>query len=147
MSAYGLDERRNTLARIQTINAGRAWQGSVLDDYEIPRDSSGRVLPHAIIDFGAPVRTARDRALAYGEKRQPHVLPVNIACVAGDYDKAQALAAAIHDLLLDWAPSEGSDPFESKGGYGTRRPSTENTPTRYIEGLFLECVVNSLLLP
>lgn len=142
MTAYGLEERRATLARIKTINAGRAWQGSVLDDYEIPRDPSGRVLPHAVIAFGAPVRTARDRNLAYGEKNQPHILPLGVTCVAGDYDSAQALAAAIHNLLLDWAPSDSADPFEAKGGYGSRRPSTANTPTRYLEGLHFETAVN-----
>jgi len=142
MTAYGLEERRATLARIKTINAGRAWQGSVLDDYEIPRDASGRVLPHTVVDFGAPVRTARDRNLAYTEKHQPHVLPVSVTCIAGDYDSAQILAAAMHDLLLDWAPSDSADAYESKGGYGSRRPSTENVPTRYLEGLFLESVIN-----
>lgn len=148
MSAFGLEERRATLARIQTINAGRAWLGSVADDYQVPREEgSGRILPHTVISFGAPVKTSRDRNMAYGEKHQPHILWAQIACVAGDADAAQALAAAVHDLLLDWAPSENSDPYESTGGFGTRRPSTEATPTRYIEGLHLEAVVNSVLLP
>lgn len=142
MSAFGLEERIATLARIKTVNAGRAWQGSVLDDYEVPRFPDGKPYPYTVVDFGSPVRSMRDRNLAYGEKYQPHVLPVSVTCIAGDYEKAQALAATIHDLLLDWAPSDSADPFESKGGYGTRRPSTENVPTRYLEGLFFETTVN-----
>jgi hypothetical protein len=142
MSAYGLAERRATLARIKGINQGRAWQGSVLDAYEIPRDPSGRVLPHTIVDFGAPVRSTRDRNLAYSEAKQPHILPVSIACIAGDYDSAQTLAEAVFNLLLDWAPTSASDPYEAKGGYGTRRAATEATPTRYIDGLFLETTLN-----
>lgn len=143
MGAYGLEERRNTLARLKTINAGRFWQGTIDDDYPLPRDPSGRVLPHGIVDFGAPVRTARDRNLSKGEKGQPHVLPVSISLVSGDKDSAQELAAAVLDLLLDWAPSETSDAYEAKGGYGTRRPSTANVPTRVIDGLFLEAVINN----
>ncbi|WP_406245795.1 hypothetical protein ACI7YT_12195 [Microbacterium sp. M] len=143
MAAHGLAERRATLARLKTINAGRAWQGSVDDDYEVPREpGTGKVLPHTIVDFGAPVRSSRDRNLTNPEKGQPHILPANIACVAGDYDSAQVLMAAVFDLLVDWAPSSTSDPWESKGGYGSRRAATANTPTRHIEGLFLEDVVN-----
>lgn len=143
MAAHGLEERRATLSRLKTINAGRAWQGSVWDDYEIPRDTSGRILPHAIIDFGAPVKTARDRNLAASEKGQPHVLPGNLAIVAGTPDDAQALMAQIFELLVDWAPSATSDAWEAKGGYGTRRPATGLTPTRFVEGIFLEAVVNN----
>lgn len=142
MAAHGLDERRATLAKMKTINGGRAWQGSVDDSYEVPRDSAGRILPHAIVDFGAPVKTARDRNLAFREKGQPHVLPANIAIVAGDPDAAQVTMAAYFDLLVDWEPSETADAWEAKGGYGTRRPSTSSVPTRHIEGMFLESVVN-----
>lgn len=142
MAAHGLEERRATLAKLKTINAGRAFQGSLDDDYEVPRDLSGKVLPHAIIDFGAPVKTARDRNLAYREQGQPHVLPANIACIAGNADDAQALMATVFALLVDWAPSDTSDSWEAKGGYGTRRPSTSSTPTRFVEGLFLEATVN-----
>ena len=142
MAANGLSERRATLARMKTINGGRAWQGTVDDDYEIPRDADGRVLPHAIIDFGAPVRSTFDRNLAHMEKGQPHILPANIAIVAGDPDAAQVTMAAYFDLLLDWKPSTTADPWEAKGGYGSRRPSTSSVPTRYIEGLFLETSVN-----
>lgn len=142
MAVHGLAERRATLTKLQTINAGRAWQGSVWDEYEIPRDPSGRILAHAIVDFGAPVKAARDRILAFREKGQPHILPANIACIAGTPDDAQALMAAVVDLLLDWAPSETSDSWEMKGGYGTRRSSTASVPTRFVEGLFLETAVN-----
>lgn len=142
MPAHGLPERRTTLARLRTINAGRCWQGSVDDDYDIPRDADGRVIPHGVIDFGAPVKSARDRNLTNAEKGQPHVLPGSLAIVAGDPDEAQTLMAAYFDLLIDWAPSASADPWEAKGGYGSRRPATSNTPTRFIEGLFLECVVN-----
>lgn len=143
MAADGLIERRATLARLKTLVGGRVWQGSIDDDTQIPRDSAGRVLPHIVVNFGAPVRTTRDRVLANGEKGQPHVLPANIACVAGDYDSAQTVMAAVMDLLLDWRPSATSDAYEAKGGYGTRRDSTEASPSRRIEGLFLEAVINS----
>ncbi|WP_217182699.1 hypothetical protein [Streptomyces sp. AC495_CC817] len=143
MAAHGLEERRATLAKLQTINSGRAFQGSLDDAYEVPRDpSSGRALPHVIVDFGAPVRTARDRNLAKREQGQPHVLPANIACVAGNADDAQLLMAAVFTLLVDWEPSATSDAWEAKGGYGTRRPATQSTPTRFVEGLFLEAVTN-----
>ena len=142
MAAHGLDERRATLTRLKTINNGLAWQGSVWDDYELPRSASGRIAAHAIIDFGAPVKTARDRNLANREKGQPHILPANVAIVAGTPDDAQALMAEVFNLLVDWSPSVTADSWEAKGGYGTRRPGTNATPVRYVEGLFLECVVN-----
>lgn len=142
MAAHGLEERRSTLARLKTINGGRAFQGSLADDYEVPRDADNRVAAHIIIDFGAPVKTARDRNLANAEQGQPHVLPANIACVAGDADSSQVLMAAVFKLLVDWAPSDTADPWEAKGGYGTRRPATQAVPTRYVDGLFLETTVN-----
>lgn len=142
MAAHGLAERRATLAKMKTINAGRVWQGTIPDDEDVPRDTAGRVLPHAVIDFGAPVQLARDRNLAYGEKRQPHALPGVVTCIAGTADDAQALMAAYFDLLIEWKPSLGADPWEAKGGYGSKRPATESTPTRYMEVLFLEAGIN-----
>lgn len=139
----GLIERRATLERLKTLVGGRVWQGSIDDDTQIPRDTAGKVLPHIVVGFGAPVRTTRDRKLAVGEKGQPHVLPANIACIAGDYDAAQETMSAALNLLLDWAPSETADAYEAKGGYGTRRPSTESSPTRFVEGLFLESTINN----
>lgn len=143
MAADGLFERRATLTRLKTLAGGRVWQGSIDDDVQIPRDSAGKVLPYIVVNFGAPVRSTRDRQIATGEKGQPHILPVNIACIAGDYDAAQEVMSAALNLLLDWAPSETADAFEAKGGYGTRRASTESSPTRYVEGLFLEGVFNN----
>ena len=142
MAAHGLQARRSTLAKMKTINAGRAFQGSVEDETIIPRDTSGRVLPYAVVDFGTPVKTARDRNLANREKGQPHALPATISLIAGDFDAAQTLMAAYVDLLLDWAPSDSSDSWELKGGWGTRRNATDNTPSRYIEILYWETVVN-----
>ena len=77
MAAHGLAERRATLAKMKTINAGRVWQGTIPDDEDVPRDDDGRVLPHAVIDFGAPVQLARDRNLAYGEKGAGSDIPPN----------------------------------------------------------------------
>ncbi|MBT2484861.1 MULTISPECIES: hypothetical protein [unclassified Microbacterium] len=143
MAAHGLQERRNTLAKLKTINGGRAWQGSVDDEAIIPRHTEdGSVMAYAVITFGAPVKTKRDRNLTNSELGQPHVLGATIACVAGDPDDAQDLMADVIELLVDWKPSESADAYEAKGGFGSRRPATENVPTRYIEGLYLETTVN-----
>lgn len=144
MAAHGLEERRATLARMKTINRGLAFQGSVEDDYELPRDESGRVAPHAVVSFGTPVKTARDRTLSKPELGQPHVLPATITLIAGDYDAAQELMAAYVELLVDWAPSDSSDAWELKGGFGTRRNGTDNTPSRFLEILYLETAVNQV---
>ena len=142
MSAHGLQERRNTLARIKTINGGRAWQGSVDDAARIPRHPDGTVMAHVVLNFGAPVKTKRERNLTNGDLGQPHVLPATISCVGADADEAQELMADMVELLVDWKPSESADPFEAKGGFGSRRNATDNTPSRYIEGLYLETTVN-----
>lgn len=147
MSANGLVERRNTLARIKSLAGGNVQQGSFPDDAPPPRttDGSGKIAPHIILDFGAPIRSTRDRSMGLGEKGQPHILTVNIACIAGDASAAERLMGAVFDSLLDWAPSDSADPFEAKGGYGSRRPATENTPTRFVEGLFFESIYNQSL--
>lgn len=144
MSADGVLERRATITRLKTLVGGRVWKGTIPDEEEPARilDASGKVKPHIIVDFGAPVRTTRDRTLALGEKGQPHLLPVNVACIAGDADSAEDVMKAVFDLLVDWAPSDTADPFEAQGGYGGRRNATANTPTRFIEGLFLQAAVN-----
>lgn len=142
MAAHGLQERRNTLTRLKTINGGRAWQGSVDDEAQIPRHPDGTVKAYAVLAFGTPIKTKRDRNLTNGELGQPHILPVTVSCVAGDPDDAQELMADVIELLVDWAPSDSSDPFEAKGGFGTRRNATQNTPTRHIEGVYLETTVN-----
>jgi hypothetical protein len=142
VAGHGLEERRATLARVKALVGGRVYESALPDDANPPRSSDGKIAPHIILDFGAPVRSARDRNLSNPEKGQPHVLPVNAACIAGDADAASVVSAALFDLLVDWAPSETSDPYEAKGGYGGKRPATGNTPTRYVSGSFFECVTN-----
>lgn len=142
MAASGLAERRATLARLKTINAGRAWQGSIDDEAQIPRMADGKIYPHAVIDFGAPIRSMRERNLTNGDLKQPHLLYSNIACVAGTAEQAQQLLDAIIELLVDWAPSDTSDPWHLEGGFGDRRAATGNIPTRHISGIFLETTVN-----
>lgn len=142
MAANGLAERRATLARLKTINGGRAWQGSVDDEARIPRHEDGSVMAYSVIDFGAPIKTKRDRNLTNAEKGQPHILTATVSCVAGDPDDAQELMAQVFDLLVDWSPSASADPYEAKGGFGTRRNRTSDTPTRQVVGIFLESTVN-----
>jgi hypothetical protein len=142
MPANGLAERRATVARAKTLVGGRVYESALPDDANPPRSSDGKIAPHIILDFGAPVRSMRDRVLANPEKGQPHVLPLNAACVAGDADTASVVMASLFDLLVDWAPTSASDPFEAQGGYGGNRPATGNTPTRFISGAFFQAVVN-----
>lgn len=149
MAAHGLAERKATVARLKEIpgviqpdESPLVWQGSVEDDKMIPRDGAGKVFPYIVIDFGAPVRSTRDRNLTNAEQGQPHVLPASVACIAGTAEDAQELMASVFEMLVDWKPSATADPWESQGGYGTRQPSTGSTPTRFIEGLFLQTVVN-----
>lgn len=142
MAANGNAERKATIVRAKGLVGGRVYESALPDDTNPPRSADGRIAPHIILDFGAPVRSARDRNIANPEKGQPHVLPVNAACIAGDAGTAGDVAAALFDLLVDWAPSATSDAFEAKGGYGTNRPATGNTPSRFVSGLFLESVVN-----
>lgn len=142
MAANGLAERRATLNRVKTLVGGRVWESALPDDQTVPIGTDGKVKPYIVLDFGAPVRVMSDRMLANPEKGQPHALPLNAACIAGDADSAAATAAALFDLLVDWAPSATADPFEAKGGYGTNRPATGKTPSQFIAGIFLESTVN-----
>lgn len=142
MAAHGLQERQATVARAKTLVGGRVFQSAVPDDQQVPRSPDGKVLAHIVLDFGAPVRSMRDRNLTNPEQGQPHVLPLNAACIAGDPETASKVMAALFDLLIDWAPSATSDAYEALGGYGANRPATGSTPTRFIEGLFFQAVVN-----
>ena len=145
MAANGLVERRATVARLKGAFppvGDRVYKSAVPDDADLPRLPGGAVAAHIIVDFGAPVRSAQDRALANPELGQPHILPASIACVAGDADTAENVMAAVVNRLVDWKPSATADGWELKGGYGTSRPATGNTPTRFISALFLECTVN-----
>lgn len=145
MSADGVAERRATIAKIETVPglSGLVFRGAVPEGAEVPRDSSGRVLAHVVVDFTAPIQSVRDRALANGELGQPHLLGASIAIISGNIDWSEDVMKDVMHTLIDWAPSSSSDPWEAKGGYGSRRPATGNVPTRYIEGLFLECAVNT----
>ena len=142
MAADGDLETENTLARLRTLVGGRVYESAVPDDVTIPVGRDGKVSPYIVVDFGATVRSLRDRNITNPEKGQPHVLPVNIACVAGDASAARKTRKAVIGLLLDWSPSPTADAFEAKGGYGTNRPATGNTPTRFVAGSFFETVIN-----
>ncbi len=142
MTADGNAEIEATLARAKTLVGGRVFESALPDDADPPHTADGKIAAHIILDFGAPVRSTRDRNIANPEKGQPHVLPLNAACVAGDAATARKTKKALLDLLLDWQPSFTSDAYEALGGYGTNRPATGNTPSRFISGLFLQAVVN-----
>lgn len=142
MAAHGDDEIQATITRVKTLVGGRVYESALPDDENPPRAADGKVAPHIILDFGATVRSTRDRNLATPEKGQPHVLPLNAACVAGDAATARSVRKALFNLLLDWKPSETADAWEAKGGYGGNRPATGNTPTRFISGSFFESTVN-----
>lgn len=141
MAADGDVEIENTLERLETLVEGRVYESAVPDSVQIPT-RNGKVLPYIVVDFGATVRSLRDRNIANPEKGQPHVLPVNIACIAGTARAARKTRKDVMDLLLDWRPSETADAYEAKGGYGTNRPATGNTPTRFVSGSFFESVIN-----
>lgn len=142
--AHGLVERKATKRRIEdTLVSGRVWQGSVDDDDNVPREEgTGRVLPHIVIRYNAPVRSSRERNLTNGDLGQPHILSGTFHCVAGSAEDAQELMAALVETIVDWAPSAHSDPWRLSNGFGARRPATANTPTRFIEALFGETTVN-----
>lgn len=142
MTADGIAERRATVAKIETIPNLTVWVGAAPDAWDPPRDADERVLPYVVIDFGAPVRTQKERGLGLGEKGQPHILTANVACISGDADWSMDLMKAIFDLLVDWRPSDTSDPYDAQGGYGSQRTATERRPAQFIEGLFLQTTVN-----
>ncbi|MDL5351096.1 hypothetical protein [Microbacterium sp. zg-YB36] len=142
MAADGDIEIDAVLARLRTLVGGRVYESALPDEANPPRLADGKIAPYIVADFGSTIRSARERNLANPEKGQPHVLPVNVACYAGNANDARKTRKAVIGLLLDWAPSPTSDAFEMKGGYGTRRPSTANTPTRFISGTFFETTVN-----
>lgn len=142
MAASGIDERRATLARLKTLAGGRVWQGVVDDEAAIPRTKEGKIYRHAVIDFGAPIRSLRERNLTNPDLRQPHILSATVACIAGTADDAQALMDDVVNMLVDWAPSGTSDPWELKNGYGGYRQGTSAIPSRFIQVIFLETTVN-----
>ena len=147
MAADATDEVEAIITRLKTLVGGRVWESALPDDEDPPRLASGAVAPYIVVDFGAPVRSTRDRNIASGELGQPHILPLNVACVAGDIATARAVAKAVFNLLVDWAPSSSSDPIVAQGGYGSNRPSTERSPTRFVKGLFFETTVNNTVHP
>lgn len=141
--AHGINERRSTVARLTTLAGGRVWKGSVDDDDDLPREwITGRVRPHIVVRFGAPVRSSKERNLTNGDLQQPHILSGTVYCVAGNVDDAEELMAAVVETLVDWAPSPSSDPWEASNGFGAKRSQTANTPTRYIEAVFITTTVN-----
>lgn len=142
MAADGDAEIEATLARLNTLAGGRIFETALSDDSDVVL--SGEVRPHVILDFGATVRTGRDRILAASEPNQPHILPVNAACIAGSAADARKLARGVMGLLLGWSPSADSDPYRAEGGYGAQRVATANTPTRFVRGIFFETTLNNV---
>lgn len=140
--AHGLVERASTKRRLESLAGGRVWQGTVDDDDIIQRFPDAKTKPYIVVQFGAPIRTTRERNLTNGDLGQPHIQTATVSCVAGDYDSAQQLMGAVVETLVDWAPSDFSDPWRLEGGFGNRRARTSNTPTRFIEGLFLTTTIN-----
>ncbi len=135
--ANGLAAMEATEAYVAAnLVGGRVFEASLDDEgvgYDVPRDDSGRVLPHILIDWLATTPSRNDRSLGLGEQEQPHSLFGSFACIAGDAKTARKVRAALFDLLVDWKPTSKSNAFTAQGGFRERIERKSSTvPERFV---------------
>ena len=135
-------EQKAVLERAKTYLVGGRVFDYLPDEYELARDDSGQVRPYVVIHFGTVRALPTDRSLE-GEEEQPHLMPFTVECWASTYEAARAVAGAVRQTFVGWAPTSSGGEITSPGGQSFRDRDSSGLPTRYLEAVALETIINA----
>jgi len=135
-------EQAAVVTRLSTLCGGRVWD-AIEEEVQLEFDAEGLVKPYIIVSFGTLYPKAGDRSIE-GPTQQPYVLPITIECWGSTASQVRSTAGAVRTLLLGWAPSENNaSEIELRGGsWFPNRRDTDARPTRYLQTVTSETVVN-----
>lgn len=103
-------------------------------------DAKGKPKPYIVINFGGPIRAARDRGLV-SAKYDSTILFITLDVFAGTDDDALAIKGYLLDNLVGWVP-EGATELVPAGGMTHSRAASAVRPTQYIESISFQCFSN-----
>lgn len=144
VSADGITERQNTIARLQTVLTGvSVYPGAVPDTEQLPRNQvTGAILPYVVVKFAGPIPTRRGRGLAWSEAEQPAILALQAICYSYSDSDLNDTVRSVTAALLGWQPSDGATQYASAGGYAFNTASPTNKPTRLEEAISFQSTIN-----
>lgn len=141
MSLDGAAEQEAIIARAQALVGGRIFT-SMPEEATLPVDDvTALIKPYIIITFGQVIPFGRDRSIE-GEASQPHVMPARFECWAADYDQARYTAGGVRTRFIGFEPTSNSSEMMVSGGYSLNNQDSTGRPTRYVELVSMETVIN-----
>lgn len=143
MSVNLVAEKRATLTYLSRLCGGRVWEEALPDDVQSAVDDDTLALrPLLLITWGTPYPTYRDRSIM-GEEMQPYLVPMHVQAFAATVNEKNETAGAVRDDLLGWSPDEdNASPFTFRGGGEFNNRQSSVRPTRFIELINFETMVN-----
>lgn len=125
---------------LKTLVTYKVLTAEMLPTESLELDSKGKPKPYIVVNFGGPVRAARDRGLV-SAKYDATVLFITLDVFAGTSDDALAIKGYLLEELVGWKPT-GATELIPMGGMTHSRAATGVRPTQYIESLSFQCFSN-----
>lgn len=129
----GTPERTAILDRARALLCG----GRVYDDLpeaeQVPRDTTGEILPYIVITFSSPVPLNDSRLMAFGELNQGYMMGVQVDCWGPTRSIAGSTAGAARRVLLGFVPNEACDEIRTTGGAQFSMRAQGALPSRAME--------------
>lgn len=136
----GTAEHAAILARLAILCDGRIYDGGD-ESYQPVVNTDLSIKPCIFVLQGQPIKTTKDRNLGK-ERVQPFILLESIEIEAASNAVANATAASVVDLLLDWRPSGTATGLDLAGGSSFPRLATQTKPVRQVVSMRFTTTIN-----
>lgn len=125
---------------IETLVEYKVYTAEIPADEALTFDENGVMDPFVVVNFGGPVRAAKDRGLV-SAKHDATILFITLDCYAAREWDAIEIKGYLVEELTGWVP-EGATELVPMGGMTYSRASNRVRPTQYIEATSFQCFSN-----
>lgn len=130
MTVNPYSTQQEILAYLRTLPFPEFFEGSVPDGEAIPKDASGRVKPHVVVNFAGLTDAPKNHNGIEGAARDSFVQGFSTHAIAGDDDAARQVHNLVLRKLLGFIPY-GCGELRPAFFAGIGQISSLGQPTRF----------------
>jgi hypothetical protein len=123
------------------LAGGRAYD-EIPEEQDLEKDADGiLILPYIVVAFGTLIPQEDSRSIE-GYDQQPLIMPIIWECWAPTKRQARQLAGQVRTAFRGWQPNENSTQIEMSGGSWADPRNGAARPSRYLEAVTAQTVIN-----
>ena len=116
------------------------YRSEIPEDDALEYDERGTLRPFLVVEFGGPIRSARDRGIV-SVRMDPYIIFLTVTAVAARAQDADAMKGLVIDTLLGLrVPDTGELQLSGAMSYG--RASNSIRPTQFIASQSFQTITN-----